>query len=462
MFGMRKAAMTPDEKLIQMTQTPVAPLICSLSVPTIISMLITSIYNMADTFFVGRIGTSATGAVGVAFSLMTIIQAIGFAFGHGSGNYVSRLLGAKNREYAEKVASTGFFSALIFSSCLAVLGLIFLNPLVHLLGATDTIFPYAKSYMRYILIGMPFMATSLVLNNQLRFQGNAMFAMVGIGFGGLLNMVLDPLFIFSLNMGVGGAALATIFSQLVSFCILVVMAGKGSGIPVRIRNFAPSKEMYLQMVRGGIPSLFRQGFGSVATAALNHCAGPYGDAAIAAMSVVTRVMMFAQSVLIGFGQGFQPVCGFNYGAQRYDRVLQAFWFCEKVAIALLAITSIAGIVLAPWVIAIFRDDPEVVALGVRALRWQCGTLIFSAWIVPVSMMLQTIGKSRPASILAIARQGLFFVPAVIFLTWMFGLTGLIISQPVADIISFAIGVPMGLSTLQEMKQQEQILGLNGT
>lgn len=324
-------------KFEQMTEAPVEALVCKMAVPTIISMLITSIYNMADTFFVGRIGTSATGAVGVIFPLMAIIQAVGFFFGQGSGTYISRQLGAQNRDEAARMASTGFFSSLGAGCVILAVGLLFQGPLCRLLGATDTIYPYALSYMRVILLGAPYMTAALVLNNQLRLQGNAIYAMVGLVSGGLLNIVLDPMFIFGLNMGIAGAALATILSQLVSFCLLLCGVFRSGGVPLRLRLFSPSLQRYRALAAGGIPSLLRQGLASVATVCLNTAAGPFGDAAIAAMSIVTRVSQFAGSALLGFGQGFQPVCGFNYGAKRFDRVTKAFWFCVRVStVALIA------------------------------------------------------------------------------------------------------------------------------
>ena len=318
------------DKFARMTQTPIPRLITTLAVPTIISMMITSVYNMADTFFVGRIGTSATGAVGVVFSLMAVIQAIGFMFGQGSGNYIARSLGGQDFRDASRMSATGFFSALIVGGLITLFGLLFLDPLVRLLGATETILPYARDYARYILLGASYMTASLVLNNQLRFQGSASYAMVGIAAGGILNIALDPLFIFVFGMGIAGAAIATVISQFVSFCILLAGCTRGGNIRIHFRDFTPRWELYREILRGGLPSLWRQGLASVATICLNLAAGPYGDAAIAAMSIVSRVNMFASSALIGFGQGFQPVCGFNYGARLYRRVREGFWFCVRV------------------------------------------------------------------------------------------------------------------------------------
>lgn len=447
--------MTAEEKHRMMTEEPVERLISSLAVPTIISMLITSIYNMADTFFVSRISTSASGAVGVSFSLMAIIQAIGFTFGSGSGNYISRLLGRKDRKHAAKVAATGFLTAFGLGALVAVLGLIFLDPLVYALGATATIAPYAKDYLRFILIGTPYMASSFVLNQILRFQGSAYYGALGIGIGGVLNIILDPIFIFTFNMGIAGAAIATIISQLVSFLILLRNCGLDGNIHIRFKNFTPRWEIYRQIFRGGLPSFYRQTLASTAMIFLNLSAGKFGDAAIAAMAIVNRVFMFAISAVLGFGQGFQPVCGFNYGAKRYDRVRRAFWFTAKTAIAVLVVLSILGIVGAPKIMALFRkEDPEVIKVGSYALRLRALTFPLSAWIVAVNMLLQTIGKSVEASLVAVSRQGLFFLPAIWLLPRKWGLLGVQVSQPVADICSFVVALVLGISVLRELESRQ--------
>ena len=448
---------TQEEKYKTMTEKPVSSLICRLAVPTIISMLVTSFYNMADTFFVARIGTSATAAVGVSFALMAIIQAFGFFCGHGSGNYISRKMGQHRFDEAQQMAATGFFTALALGTVIFLLGEILIDPLCRILGATETILPYARQYLRLILIGAPYMTASLVLNNQLRFQGSAFYAMIGIASGAVLNIALDPLFIFVFDMGVSGAALATIISQFVGFVLLLKGTTQGGNLRIRLRNVTFSKYYYSQIINGGMPSLCRQGLGSVATICLNLMAGPYGDAAIAAMSVVGRVMNLAASVVTGFGQGFQPVCGFNYGAFLYDRVKEGFWFCVKVATVILIVLSAAGYLLAPQVIQLFsKNDPQVIVIGTQALRWQCLTFPLCGWITICNMMLQTIGKSFRASLLAMSRQGLFFIPAVLLLPALIGIQGVEIAQPIADVCSFVLAIPLQLSVLHEMtvKQRE--------
>ena len=421
-----------------MTEAPIPGLIGRLAAPTIISMLITSFYNMADTFFVGKIGTSATAAVGVVFPVMAIIQALGFFCGHGSGNSISRHLGSKDVQSARELASTGFFLAFALGILLMVLGLIFLDPLSHLLGSTKTIFPYTRDYLRFILLGVPYMTAQLVLNNQLRFQGNAFYAMIGITSGGVLNVILDPIFIFVFDLGISGAAIATILSQFVSFCLLLVGLRVSKCIPIHLRNVRLTVPRLREIVGGGLPSLFRQGLGSIATTTLNIAANPYGDAAIAAMSVVSRIMMFANSALIGFGQGFQPVCGFNYGADKYDRVKEAFWFCVKVSTAVLLGLAVLGGFLSGHLIWIFRNDPDVIQIGTTALRFQCVTFALNGWIIMNNMMMQTMGKTVPATILAASRQGLFFIPALLILPQFLGLTVIQCAQAVSDVFTFAL------------------------
>ena len=440
-----------EQKFHQMTEEPVGQLICRLALPCIISMLVTAFYNMADTFFVGMLkSNSATGAVGVVFSLMAIIQAVGFFFGHGSGNFISRELGKHNYEEASNMAATGFFSALAAGLLICVLGQIFLEPLAYLLGSTDTILPYAKAYLRVILIGAPWMTASLVLNNQLRFQGSAAYAMVGIASGAVLNIGLDPLLIFVFGMGVAGAAWATIFSQFVSFCLLLIGCTKGGNLHIHISRVQLKWSYYAMIIKGGLPSLARQGLASVATICLNQAARSYGDAAIAAMSVVQRIMMFGASAMIGFGQGFQPVCGFNYGARLYHRVKEGFWFCVKTSTVFLFAVGTLGFIFATQLVALFRDDPQVIAYGATALRFQCVTFCFQGWVVMSNMMLQTIGRTAPATFLAMARQGVFFIPLVWILSAAFGMLGIQMTQTVSDCLTLICAIPIQLKVLREL------------
>ena len=448
--------MDPQElKYKQMTEPPVEKLICKLAVPCIISMLVTSFYNMADTFFVGQLkSNAATGAVGVVFSMMAIIQAIGFFFGQGSGTFISRALGRKNQKESEEMAATAFFLSMGMGIVICVVGQIFLEPLAYLLGSTDTILPFTKDYLRVILLGAPWMIASFVLNNQLRFQGGAFYAMIGIATGAVLNIILDPIMIFYMELGVAGAGWATIISQFVSFCILLLGCSKGGNIRIRPQNIRIKWHYFFNIIRGGLPSLSRQCLSSLATICLNHAAQPYGDAVIAAMGVVQRITMFGASTMLGFGQGFQPVCGFNYGAGLYDRVKKGFWFCVKISCSFLIVIAAAGYAFAPQLIALFRDDPAVISCGAAALRFQCITFPVQSWIVMRTMMEQSMGRTVPATFLSVARQGFFFIPMVLILPAFLELTGIQMAQSAADICTVLCAIPIHIYVMKHMEKRE--------
>lgn len=456
---MHHQTMTSEEKLRDMTQSPIPGLVLRLAVPTIISMMITSFYNMADTYFVGQIGSaSATAAIGVVYPLMAIMQAVGFMFGHGSGNHMSRVLGAGDTEDASRMAATGFISAFLCGLAIALILLCTNDGLVYTLGATETIAPYARQYITYLLPGVPFLVSSLVLNNQLRFQGSAFYGMIGITAGAVLNIALDPLFIFVLDLGVAGAALATSVSQMLSFVLLLLGTYRGGNIAIRLKNFTPTLANYREIFRGGVPSLARQGLASVATICLNVAAGGYGDEAIAAMSIVTRVVQMGGSAIVGFGQGFQPICGFNYGAKKYARVRSAYWFCVKISCCALIVISGLAIAFSPNIIALFqKDNQRVIEIGALALRMQCVFFPLFSFVCISNMMLQTMGIAGKATLLAISRQGLFFIPAVFVLERCFGLLGVQLAQPTADVLSFALALPIALSVLKELKRKEREL-----
>lgn len=447
-----------DKKVEYLTTEPIPRLICKMSVPTIISMLVSTFYNMVDTIFVGKLNTQSTGAVGIAFSVMALLQAIGFFFGHGSGNYISRAFGAREYKKAEQMAATGFFSAITAGLVIAIVGFLFVSPVSVFLGSTPTILPYANDYLRVIFLGTPFIIGSFVLNNQMRFQGNASVAMIGIVSGAVFNIMLDPVLIFVFHMGITGAAVATVISQAVSFGILLVLNRKYAPIKVSVKNISFKGYYYGQMFKGGVPSLCRQGIGSVATICLNTAAGNYGgaaaDAAIAAMGVVARITMFANSALIGFGQGFQPVCGTNYGAGQYGRVREAFWFCVKIGTIVLTCIAVVGFMTAEPLIQIFRSDADVVAIGSFAIRSQFIVMPTLAWTILCNMLLQTIGFALKASVVASARQGLFFIPLILILPVFMGLRGVQLAQMFADLLSFVLAIPMTLGVLNSFKKKD--------
>ena len=428
-----------------MLETPIPPLVISLAIPTVISMLVTSIYNMADTYFVSQINTSASGAVGIVFSIMAAIQAFGFMVGMGAGSISARLLGQNKGDEASVYSSSAVLTALILGVFFAGLGLLFLEPLIWLLGSTETIFPYAIEYARYILLGAPVMVLAYTLNNLLRWQGLAYLSVIGLAIGGIINMILDPIFIFVFDLGIGGAGAATLLSQCISLLILIsfFVLGK-SELRVARSCISRSPQVYLSIFKQGMPSFFRQAVFSFGISSLNFNAKPFDDAAVAAMSIVSRVFMVASSIVIGFGQGFQPVLGYNYGAGKNDRVKQTILYSLKVCTGILLAAALLGYLFAPQIITVFRrDDAQVIAIGTQALRFQALTLPLGAVLTFANMLFQSLGKSWRATILAVCRQGLF-IPLVFFLRWHFGLTGLQVAQPVADLLAFLIAAPIML------------------
>ena len=432
-----------DRQYKEMTETSVEKLILRLSVPTIISMLVTNIYNMADTFFVGKLGTSASAAIGIVFSLMTINQALGFMCGHGCGSNISRKLGNKQGDAAIKFASTGFFMSLFLGVLIMIIGIIFMEPLLRIMGSTDTIMPYAKSYGICILLSAPFMTGSCVLNNVLRYEGKASLAMVGLTLGGVLNIIGDPIFIFVFNMGTLGAGISTAVSQVISFFVLLSIFG-GDRTVSRLRFSAISWDIkdILNILYTGLPSLIRQGMMSVSTMVLNYMSMPYGDAAIAAMSIVSRVCNFIFAIALGISQGFQPVSAFNFGAKKFKRVKRAFIFCCGLSMIILGILSVLSLIFSGHIIGLFRDDADVIGVGTFALRAQCIVLFVSPITLAASMMFQGAGENLASSIASFLRSGITFIPMVAILPRFFGIYGIQLAQPVADVISFVVVMPL--------------------
>lgn len=439
-----------EEKYIRLTTRPLFPLLTALSAPAVASMLITAVYNAADSYFVSTVNDSAVGSIGVVFSFMAVLQAVGFMFGHGAGNYMSRELGKKNYDGAGRLAVTAFVLSFLTGLVIGVAGLVFLEPLARFLGSTDTILPYAKNYLKYILIAAPFQTASLTLNNQLRFQGNTKHGLIGLGVGAVLNMGLDPLFISGLGMNTDGAGLATMISQIVSFVILVFCTFIGGNMPMKLSRFTLTKAFAKEIFTGGIPSLGRQTIGSVATVLLNFSLKPYGDCAIAAMTVVARITQILLSVLIGLGQGFQPVCGMNYGAEKYDRVIKAFKITVLSGTVVLTLGAVFGCVFAEPLVRVFANEDETIRIAARALRFQLVPAAFSAFYMIGSMLLQNLGRSAKATVLAVSRQGIVFLPLILVLPRIFGLTGALLCQPISDVISIFMSLPMLLPELKKL------------
>lgn len=444
-----------DSQYKKMTETPVAKLIISLGIPTIISMLITNIYNMADSYFVSQLSLSAGGATSIVFGVMAILQAFGFMFGHGSGSHISRLLGAKHNEKASQFASTGFFWAVTVGFLIMIGGLVFIEPLMRLLGSTDTILPYAIDYCTFILIAAPAMTGSCVLNNILRYEGKAALAMIGLTTGGILNMVLDPLLIFALNIGISGAGLATALSQYISFGILLSMfLRKKTQSKISPRFVAREFRTLASIVVTGLPSLARQGLNSVSTMVMNTQAKPFGDAVIAAMGYVGRTSNLIFSVGLGIGQGFQPVSGFNYGAKKYSRVKKGTWFTLLFGMASIGVIAAVCFAFAPQIISLFRNETEVVRIGSEALRIQCVFLLFFPASMVVNMLFQSIGKSLPALILSCLQSGLIFIPLCIVLTGFWEIRGIEAAQPLSYFITALISLPCMIVFLKKLPKDE--------
>ncbi len=454
--------MQSNEQYNRMLKTPIPRLVISLGIPTTISMLITNIYNMADSYFVSQISLSAGGATSIVFGLMAILQAFGFMFGHGSGSKISRLLGSREGERANEYASLGFGCSIIVGVLIMVFGLIFIEPFMRLLGSTDTILPYATEYARYILLAAPAMTGSCVLNNILRYEGKAKFAMIGLTTGGILNMALDPLFIFVFKMGIGGAGLATMVSQYISFFILhsIFNFGKTES-KISLKYLRVDAKTLADIVVTGLPSLARQGLNSVSTMVLNLAAKPFGDAAIAAMGYVGRTSSLIFSVGLGIGQGFQPVSGFNYGAKKYSRVKQGTLFTLIFGTAFMGLIAVACFILAPNIISLFRTEDVVVAIGSEALRIMCVCILFLPVSVVATMLFQSIGKSAPALLLSCLQSGLLFIPMCLILPNYIGVLGIELSQPVAYCLASVVSMPMLISFLRRLPKDEELVGEDG-
>ena len=431
-----------DVQYEKMVNTPVWKLITKLAIPTIISMLVTSLYNMADTFFVSQLGTEASAAVGIVFPIMSIIQACGFTLGMGSGSLVSIRLGQKRNEEASIISSTAFFAALGVGLLITCFGNLFAQVVLSFVGADESVLPYAKDYASFIFLGAPFMCASFVLNNDLRAEGKAFLSMIALTTGGILNLILDPIFIFTLGLGIRGAALCTLLTQFTSFWLLFQFYLRRKSIcHISIKNISKDIRVLGKVAATGLPSLARQGLASIASIMLNRTAAGFGVSAVAAMAIVLKIVMFIASMMIGIGQGFSPVSGYNYGAKRYDRVRKAYVFLVSSGATVMAVFAAITVIFAPQIIRAFRDDPEVIAVGTVALRWQAAFLPLHALIVGTNMLMQSTRHIKQATFLSMNRQGVYFIPAILILPRLFGLFGVEISQAVADLLSTFTAIP---------------------
>ena len=441
-----------QEQYVKMTQTPIPKLIIGLSIPTTISMLITNIYNMADTFFVSKISISASGATGIVFSVMAILQAFGFMFGHGAGSNISRQLGAKRVEKAKTFASTSYFLAVLMGVVIMVIGIIFLEPIMYLLGSTDTILNEAKHYALFIFIAGPAMTTGCVLNNILRYEGKATFAMVGLTTGGIIKMLIDPLLIFGLNLGIAGAGIATAISQYISSFVLLIPFMKNKTVTkISFKYITHAFDDVINIIVTGLPSFFRQSLNSISTSVMNIQAKAYGDEAIAAMSVVSRCGNLLFSAALGLGQGFQPVSAFNYGSKDYKRVKEGFYFTTGMGVAILGVLCIICFGNSEMIIRLFRTETLVVEIGATALKYLCMALYLLPISAVGSMLFQSIGESKKALFLSVSQSGLLYVPFLMILPRFLGLTGIEIALPLAYFFVALITIPMVLGFFRKLE-----------
>ena len=439
-----------------MKEKPVFPLLVSMALPMVISMLVNSLYNIVDRFFVAQISEDAMTELSLVYPVQNFVNAVAIGVGIGLNAVISYYLGAGDKKAAGCAATQGLALTMLHAVILTIGSLLVIERFLRMFSSSETVIDLGVRYSRIIFLFTIAIMANLYFEKVFQAVGRMKVTMTGMMIGCIVNIILDPLLIFVLDMGVAGAALATILSQLASFCMLLLGCSRGGNLRIRLRNVCIRRDLLVEICKGGVPSLCRQGLASIATICLNRSAGLYGDAAIAAMSVVTRAMQLAQSALIGFGQGFQPVCGFNYGAGLYGRVKDAFRFCVKWATVFLAAASVLGMIFAPQIVAVFRNDPEVIAFGARALRCQCAVFPLCGVIVISSMLTQTINKVWQASLLAAARQGLFFIPAVLILPHVLGELGVQLAQSLSDVCAFALTVPLVLGVLRDMDRQERL------
>jgi len=454
-----KRASLQEQTHAKMVSSPIGRLVITLAVPSIISLMVTAIYNLTDTFFVGQLGTSASAGVGIVYPLMTIINSVGLLFGKGTGTCIARLLGNCDTRKAEEFGVLGLYAVFAVCILLAAPALALATPLARFLGATDSMMVYSVGYITFILIAMPFKAASVTLSSMLRFQGYFARSMVGLSSGAILNVILDPLFIFGFHWGVKGAAIATMLSEIFSYAVLTIQFHREGSIRLRYKEFHFSRDYLSTIIRGGFPSLVKNSLSSVATILLNVSAGIYGDAAVAALSIVARFIHVCQTVFFGIGESCQSVCSFNYGARHYDRVRACFWFCIRTGLVMMLAISFLSWLGAPDIIALFRrDDAEVIRIGTIALKLQLTMLPLIPVCSTAFVMLQGIGKNTQAMLVGIGRQGMFLVPILLVLPHFFGLTGILAAQPISDFLAFLQAMFLVRPVLAELSRMQTAEG----
>jgi len=461
--GSMAANRDPEARQRMMLDTPMHKLIPAMAIPTIIAMFISSIYSLTDAWFISSLGVEAIGAIGINVTIDNIIMMAGSFLALGANSYIARLLGAGDNKKASNVLATSFYTALMTGTLVLILGFSFREPMVRFFGATETIAPHAIDYASFVLISAPIQAAIFVLNHCLRSEGSAKLAMVGMVSGAVMNVILDYFFIMVLGWGLRGASAATAIARLVTFCVLLqpYLSGR-SVLSLRIRNIRYNRDIITEVFKMGCPSLFRLAASTLAAIVTNRIAGGFSDSALAAISLTNRIMMFMVSLSLGFGQGFQPVAGFNWGAKRYDRVHQGFWFSIKVLVVVMTALSTVMFIFAPQVIALFDQSgsPDMVRIASLALRFICAVMPMEAWVVISTMCFSGIGRAFGSAVLSLSRQFICLIPVLLVLPPLFGETGLAASQATADVMAFVISLPLMIGTLRllrrRMAEQEQV------
>lgn len=447
-----------EERRRAILNDPILPLLVKTSIPTIIGMLVMVIYNLTDTFFVGILNNkSMTAAIGIVFSFMSFIQAIGFWFGYGSGNIMSKRIGQGNEYEAEKISSIGILFALGFGILIAFISWIFISPLARFIGgsASESLMRFTVDYMRVIVLSIPFALYSMTLYNQLRLCGNVKDGMRGLLSGMLVNMALDPILMFGLGLGFIGAGYATLIGQIVGTILLTRLSRKNGNIGVDLKKVRINKERVYHILAGGMPNFLRQSITSIALILLNISAARYGDGLLAALTISSRILALAYLIMIGWGQGFQPICAMNYGASQYDRVKTAFKLAVLGATAFLILSAFGLHIFAKELIMTMTKDSQVIAYTRKLLNLQCLTLPLLGYFALSSMLMQNIGQYFWSSIISISRQGIFYIPLLYILTGAFDQVGIYLLQPMADIMSFILAIfviwKIGLGTRRNRK-----------
>lgn len=428
-----------DQRTVMLGEWEVKKVLIALAVPSIIGMVANGIYNVVDTIFVGRLGTTAIGAVSIVFPFFMIIAAVGLAVGVGAGSYISRLLGMGRKDEAEKTAMTAVVTVIGLGIAFSAAGQLWLEPILKLFGATETILPQAIEYSRALLVGAPIIMLKMTLNHILRAEGSAKASMVALIMGAVLNIILDPLFIFTFNLGVMGASAATVLAQAcaAAYQFWFFLSGR-SYLQLTFLRLQPSLSIYGQMIKIGSPIFITQFLNSAAMAMINTAAAPFGDGAVASMGIVKRVMSLAMFALFGFSQGFQPVAGFNYGARNFARLHEAIRYSLRVTTTFALAFTFVFVLFAERIVAVFSSDPEVLSIGSWALRAYAAPFAFLGYQLVYFALFQALGKAVPAAILSFARQGLILIPLILVLPRFFGLDGVILAQPGADALTAVI------------------------